>query len=413
MPKLTKRTVEALQAKEMDFLVFDDEVMGFGVRVLPTGKKTYLVQYRSGGRTRRVKIGRHGTLTAEQARARAKELLGAVAGGDNPASDIASNRNAPTVATVCDRFYRDHALLRLKPTTQREYRRSIELFIKPAIGPFKIGNVTRADISQLHHKLRDRPYQANRTLGVLSKMFNTVEIWGLRPDGSNPCRHVPKYKEHRRETFLNHAEIGRLGAVLTNARNTGTESSYAVAAFQLLILTGCRLGEIQTLKWSYIHSGYLNLPDSKTGPRRIALSTEAQLVLNSLERLPGNDYVIAGEVEGAHLTDLQRPWRRIRQEAGLEHVRIHDLRHTYASNAIMEGQSIAMVARLLGHTQLQTTMRYIHLADGPVRDAVAQIADAIGKSLKFSPPEKPLPPVLVGNVVRFPGARKTPGSVAR
>ena len=145
MPKLTKRTVEALQAKEIDFIVFDEEVMGFGVRVLPTGKKTYLAQYRSGGRTRRVKIGRHGVLTAEQARA--KELLGAVAGGDNPAGDIASHRSAPTVATVCDRFYRDHALLRLKPTTQREYRRSIDLFIKPAIGPFKIGDVTRADIS--------------------------------------------------------------------------------------------------------------------------------------------------------------------------------------------------------------------------------------------------------------------------
>lgn len=413
MPKLTKRTVDTLQPKEADFIVFDDEVMGFGVRVFPTGKKTYLAQYRSGGRTRRVKIGRHGTITAEQARARAKELLGAVAGGDNPAGDIASHRSAPTVATVADRFYRDHALLRLKPTTQREYRRSIELFIKPALGPFKIGDVTRADISQLHHKLRDRPYQANRTLGVLSKMFNTVEIWGLRPDGSNPCRHVPKYKEHKRETFLNAAEISRLGAVLTNARNTGTESQYAVAAFQLLILTGCRLGEIQTLKWSYIHSGYLNLPDSKTGPRRIAVSAEVQNVLNSLERIPGNDYVIAGEIEEAHLTDLQRPWRRIREQAGLEHVRIHDLRHTYASNAIMQGQPIAMVARLLGHTQLQTTMRYIHLADGPVRDAVAQVADQIGKSLNIAPPVKPMPPIPPGNVVKFPGAQKEHSHLAR
>jgi integrase len=413
MPKLTKRTVEALAVRATDFIVFDDEVMGFGVRVLRTGKKTYLAQYRSGGRTRRVKIGRHGVLTAEQARARAKELLGAVAGGENPAGDIASHRNAPTVATVCDRFYRDHALLRLKPTTQREYHRSIELFIKPAIGPFKIGDVTRADISQLHHKLRDRPYQANRTLGVLSKMFNTVEIWGLRPDGSNPCRHVPKYKEHKRETFLNNAEINRLGGVLATARTTGSESPYAVAAFQLLILTGCRLGEIQTLKWSYVHSGYLNLPDSKTGPRRIAVSTEVQKVLNSLERIPGNEYAIAGEVEGAHLTDLQRPWRRIREQADLEHVRIHDLRHTYASNAIMQGQPIAMVARLLGHTQLQTTMRYIHLADGPVRDAVAQVADAIGKSLNAASPENPIPPMPSGNVVRFPGTHKAPDNIAR
>ena len=413
MPKLTKRTVEALQAKETDFIVFDDEVMGFGVRILRSGKKTYLAQYRSGGRTRRVKIGRHGTLTAEQARARAKELLGAVAGGDNPAGDIASHRNAPTVATVCDRFYRDHALLRLKPTTQREYRRSIEFFIKPAIGPIKIGDVTRADISQLHHKLRDRPYQANRTLG---RSFQDVQHGGdLGPKTGrlNPCRHVPKYKEHKRETFLNNAEISRLGAVLTTALNTGTESQYVVAAFQLLILTGCRLGEVQTLKWSYVHSGYLNLPDSKTGPRRIAVSAEVQKVLNSLDRISGNDYVIAGEVEGAHLTDLQRPWRRIREQAGLVHVRIHDLRHTYASNAIMQGQPIAMVARLLGHTQLQTTMRYIHLADGPVRDAVAQVADAIGKSLNLAPPEKLVPPMPAGNVVRFPGVHKENSHLAR
>lgn len=154
MAKLTKRTVEALEPQERDFIAFDDEVKGFGVRVFPNGKMTYLAQYRSGGRTRRVKIGRHGVLTADEARNKAKEVLGAVAKGDNPASIISDHRRAPTVATVCDRFYREHVLERCKPTTQREYKRSIELFIKPAIGPFKIVDVTRADLSASGHRAR-------------------------------------------------------------------------------------------------------------------------------------------------------------------------------------------------------------------------------------------------------------------
>jgi integrase len=381
MAKLTKRTVDALRASARDLIVFDDEVKGFGVRVLPSGQKTYLAQYRSGGRTRRVKIGRHGVLTAEQARAKAKELLGTVAKGDDPAQTIDDHRKAPTVASVCERFYRDHVLERCKPTTQREYRRSIDLFIKPEIGPFKIVDVTRADIAKLHHGLRDKPYQANRTLGVLSKMFNLTEVWGLRADGSNPCRHVPKYKEHRRETFLSVAEMARLGNVLHMAKTNETESVYVVAAFRLLILTGCRLREIQTLKWSYVHGGYLNLPDSKTGARRIPLPAAAQAVFDTLPRIADNEYVVVGEIEGQHITDLQRPWRRIRESASLDHVRIHDLRHTYASNALMQGLNIAMVGKLLGHTQIQTTMRYVHLADAPVAGLRERLPDFVFPSL--------------------------------
>ena len=408
MANLTKRTIDALETQDHDFIVFDDEVKGFGVRVFPSGKKTYLAQYRAGGRTRRVKIGRHGVLTPDQARSRAKELMGAVAGGDNPAHEISQHRGAPTVTSVCERFYREHILQRCKPTTQSEYRRAIDLFIKPQIGAFKIVDVTRADVSNLHHKWRDKPYQANRTLGVLSKMFNLAEVWGLRPDGSNPCRHIPKYKEHKRETFLSAVELARLGAVLAQAKADATESPYVIAAFQLLILTGCRLSEIQTLRWSYVHGGYLNLPDSKTGARRIPLSAEAMTVLNGVTRIDGNDYVIAGEVEKEHRTDLQRPWRRIRKVADLEHVRIHDLRHTYASNAIAQGVPIAMVGKLLGHTQIQTTMRYIHLADTATRVAAAQVAELIGKALNQPAKPNSVSPVSGDNVIAFrTGVKRT------
>lgn len=372
MPKLTKRSVEKLDAHESDYIVFDTEVNGFGVRVLPSGKLSYLVQYRSGGRTRRIAIGQHGAVTVEAARKKAKELLGSVASGQNPAEVIALHRGAPTVGSVAARFLRDHVALRCKPKTQQEYRRALELFVNPVMGNHKIVDVTRADIAKLHHAHRDIPYQANRTLGVLSKMFTLCEVWGLRPDGSNPCRHVPKYREEKRERFLSATELRRLGETLTRIEADGLETVHIVAAFRLLLLTGCRLGEIQTLKWSYVSGRYLELPDTKTGARRIPLPPTARAILDTLPRLADNPYVIVGAVQGQAATDLQKPWRRIRAEAGLDDVRIHDLRHTYASNAVANGMPIQMVGKLLGHTQLQTTMRYAHLADDPVLRAAEQ-----------------------------------------
>lgn len=159
----------------------------------------------------------------------------------------------------------------LKTTLRNRYRRAIDLFINPAIGNFKIVDVERKDVAELHHKFRDKPYQANRTLGVLSKMFNLSEIWGLRPDGSNPCRHVPKYREVKRERYLSQVELQRLGQVLAEVEQDGSETPYIVAAFRLLILTGCRLGEIQTLQWGFITDNGMELPDTKTGARRIPL----------------------------------------------------------------------------------------------------------------------------------------------
>jgi integrase len=377
MPKLTKRSVEALQAKAKNYFVWDSEIKGFGVRVLPSGTRTYQIQYRKGGRTRRASIGRHGNITVEQARDRAKVIMGELSRGQNPVEEIARHRRAPTVSALCDRFFDDHVLERCKPTTQSEYRRALDRFIKPAIGNFKIVDVQRRDIADLHHKFRDIPYQANRTLGVLSKMFNLAEVWGLRPDGSNPCRHVPKYREKKRERYLSEGELLRLGQTLADVEEDGSETVYVVAAIRLLILTGCRLGEIQKLEWEFIKGDTMALPDSKTGARRIPLPQAAREVLSALPRLSGNPYVIVGIVEGQHATDMQRPWRRIRERAGLSDVRIHDLRHSYASSAISAGTDLALLMRLLGHTQIQTTMRYAHLYDAPVRNAAEENANRL------------------------------------
>lgn len=228
----------------------------------------------------------------------------------------------PSVAAVCDRFLDQHVAQRCKPTTAREYRRVIDLHIKPALGSRRIGDITRADVGGLQNEMRAVPYQANRTLAVLSKLFNLAEVWGLRPDGSNPCRHVSKYPERKRERFLSQLELGRLGQVLSAVETDGSESPFAVAAIRLLILTGCRLSEIQELKWESVGPSHLELADTKTGPRRIPIGDAARHLLETLPRLPGNPYVIAGKVPGQHLTDLQRPWRRIRARAGLDGVRI-------------------------------------------------------------------------------------------
>ena len=385
MPKLTKRSVELLEAKPEGYFVWDSEIKGFGIRVLPSGAKTYQIQYRKGGRTRRAAIGRHGNTTAEIARAKAKELMGEVSKGENPIEEIAQHRRAPNLAALCERFYDAHVLERCKPTTQGEYRRAIDLFISPAMGSFKVVDVERKDIADLHHKFRHKPYQANRTLGVLSKMFNLAEVWGLRPDGSNPCRHVPKYREHKRERYLSQHELQSLGAVLAQVDSDGTETPFVVAAFRLLLLTGCRLSEIQTLQWAFLTDAGMELPDTKTGARRIPLPHAARAVIASLPRLPDNPYIIAGKVAGRYASDLQHPWRRIRALAGLENVRIHDLRHTYASNAVSAGMPIQMVGRLLGHTQLQTTMRYAHLADDPVRRAAEENAARLNSALGMGP----------------------------
>ncbi len=388
MPHLNKRTIDALPLPAQDCIHFDDEVKGFGLRISPHGVKTYLVQYRAGGRTRRVKIGRHGTLTVEEARKRAREILGLVAKGDNPAAHISAHRRAPRISDACERFFQEHVLLRCKPSTQGEYRRALDLFIKPKFGAFKVVDVSRSDIAQFHHDNRARPYQANRTLGVLSKMFNLMEVWGLRPDGSNPCRHIPKYPERKRETFLDLPQLAVLDRTLQACLADGSESLQVVGAFYLLIHTGCRLSEIQFAKWSYVQGKSLCLPDSKTGARRIPLSTQALEVLVSLPNLPDNDYLIVGDIPGQPITDLQKPWRRIRARAGFDSLRIHDLRHSFASNALQQGVDLFTVGKLLGHSQMQTTMRYAHIADGALQKAV----NTLGEALQIAMTPAPMPP---------------------
>lgn len=386
MGKITKRAVDALPLKEKDYFHWDNQIPGFGVRVSPKGRKTYTVQYRMGGRTKRVSLGVHGAITPDEARDLARRILGEVSKGDDPSAQRRLERRAPNVSALCDRFLEEYVPARCKPSTQKEYKRCCEIFIKPKIGAMKVQDITRSDIAMLHHNLRDRPYQANRVLGVISKMFNLAEIWGLRPDGSNPTRHVQKYKEHKRERYLSPEEIERLWSVLDQSVADGIETVHVAGAFKLLLLTGCRLSEIQKCRWDWILQNTLILPDAKTGPRRVMLSKSALEVLGTLPKLQNNPYVIAGAVEGQHVTDLQKPWRRIRAAARLDDVRIHDLRHTYASLAAASGHSLPVIGKLLGHTQAQTTARYAHLADAVTRNA-AEAVDGLIHTFTHNKPD--------------------------
>lgn len=403
--KLTKRVVDALETRPgKNYIVFDEELPCFGIRVMPSGKRFFLIQYRFKGRTRRVMLGMYGPVTPDEGRKQAMILLGQVKAGIDPADQRDAARRAGTVKELGKRFLEQYVSTRCKPTTAAEYKRSVELFINPKLGTRRLADIVRADISELHYEMRAIPYQANRTLGVLSKMFNLAEEWGLRPDGSNPCRHVKKYKETKHERFLTGEEIAELGKVLDAVEASGEESHAAVACLRLLLLTGCRLREIQTLKWEYVDfTDYcLRLPDSKTGAKLVNIGQAAIEVLKSVERVEDNPYVIVGTKPGAHLTDMQRPWRRIRKLAGLLEVRIHDLRHTFASAGLALGESLPMIGKLLGHTQAQTTARYAHLASDPVKKAAERVADQLGTLLlksrqlaEAAPSETPSHPQMV------------------
>lgn len=397
MPKLTKRSVDAAESKTKDHFIWDNELKGFGVRISPKGIKTFIIQYRQGGRTRRFKIGRFGPVTVDHARKLAIELLGQVATGEDPSADRDVTRSSPTVAEFAERFLAEHVALRCKPTTHAEYTRCFRRSILPALGPMKMIDVTRRHVAELHDKLAKTPYEANRALRTLSSMFTKAEVWEVRPDYSNPTRRVTPYKETPRQRFLMDDEMKRLWETLDRREARSLETPFIVSAFKLLLLTGCRMSEIRTLKWSYIRGDTIFLPNAKAGPRRVLLSQTALAVLKRVPRLMDNPFVICGKNPGQAATDLERPWRRIRTEAGIPDVRIHDLRHTYASTAAMAGHSLPYIGNLLGHTQTQTTARYAHLADQHTRKASDAVDDVFRDLLELKEVED-----TAENVVALP-----------
>ena len=374
---LSKRTVDGLAVEGKDAVFWDRELAGFGVRVYPSGRKIYVVQSRGPGGSKRITLGRHGELTVEQARKQAVAVIDRIKRGENPVA--APPEPAFTVADLAERYLEAHVAVNCNAHTQGIYRGSLDNHILPALGAMPITLVGPPEAAALHYSLRDTPRAANRALMVLSKMFSLAEAWGLASPGGNPCRFVRKYKEGKRERFLTPDEYRRIGRELCVLETEGSMPARAASALRLLMLTGCRLNEILTLRWDDVDrkAGELRLRDAKTGARMVPLTPTAAAVMAQIVRVPRSPWVFAGSRPERRLSQLTTYWHRVRERAGLADVRIHDLRHSFASRALALGESLSMIGRLLGHTDVGSTARYAHLARDAEKIAAATVGDSI------------------------------------
>ena len=378
MKTLSNRMVEKLSVRK-DTVYWDRDLTGFGVRVYPTGSKVYVAQARGPEGPKRVTVGRHGVIHADEARKRAAHVIARVKAGEEAVSKPMKPSHGPTVAELAERYLTEYVEVRCKPSSAALYRSAIRRHILPALGGTPVEAVERAQVVELHQKLCEAPQAANRAVRVLSSMYRLAGEWGMAPEGMNPCRAIARYPARRRERFLTEAEFTRLGEALDEAEASGDASASAVAAIRLLVLTGCRKSEVLSLRWEDVSldEAELRLADSKTGPRVIPLPPPAVELLAGLSRLPGNPWVIPGKKPGTHMRDIDHAWCIVRARAGLGGVRIHDLRHSYASRALALGEGLSVIAKLLGHAHVETTARYAHLARDSVRESAERVALSI------------------------------------
>lgn len=396
---LSKRTVDGLAAKSKRYFVWDAALKGFGVRVEPTGRKTFLCRYRAGGARRQYLLGAHGAVTAEEARGEARRVLSSSALGTDLAHSRYEARRAVRFSELVEIFLAEH-VSKLKSGTAVEYEGALRKHAVPAIGRTPADAVTTSELNRLHVALSAHRARANRVNSYIRSLFSWAGTHGYVPRDFNPARYVKPYKEQARERYLSSEELLRLGEILRKAETTGISWIAKAAgqtakhrakpknqlivyppevtnAVRLLLFTGCRLREILHLRWGEVdlERGLLHLPNSKTGKKSVVLNGAAVGILKNLPRC--DVFVIPGDVKGQPRHDLKRPWEHIRHAAGLQDVRLHDLRHTHASFGVASGLGLPIIGRLLGHASPLTTARYAHLADDPVRRA----SDVIGTKL--------------------------------
>lgn len=335
----------------------------------PSGARSFVVRYRHEGRNRSYTLGAYGVLTPDEARKQARLVLGNVARGDDPSAERRMDREAPTVADLAADYLERHALPNKRPSSIRSDKALLSHYILPKLGHLKAGDLARRDIERLHLSLKSSPYQANRTLALLSKMLSLAVAWQWRHD--NPVRGIPRFPEEKRDRWLKDEELERLFAALEASPNKRSG-----VAIRLLILTGARRGEVLSATWDQfdLERGVWTKPSAHTKQKKtehVPLSGTACDLLREWRAACPTDalYLFPGDTKGKPLQEIKKAWRQICQEAGLAEVRIHDLRHTYASHLVSSGLSLPIVGRLLGHTQAQTTQRYAHLADAPLRAA--------------------------------------------
>ena len=368
--RLSQNRIEALKPRKSPYDIRDGELKGFGVRVLPSGAKRFFIHSQHDGQRLWKTIGDVLSMDLNEARQRAREALAAIRRDEMPA--LPDERLFEAVAEeVFDRYGRNW-----KPRTMKVNRSYLRNQILPWFGGLKIGDITKQDVRRWFASLRATPVAADRSAPILSVIMRQAELYGYRPEGSNPCIGIRRYRRKGRERFLSEVELRRLARVLGSHE---AKHPRHVAFIRLLLLTGCRKSEILTLQWSDCREGRLFLRDSKTGPRTVWLSAPARTVLSGLPRRGKWVFPSPQRPGPVFITVFDRFWWQVREEAGIADVRLHDCRHTYASIAIMHGESVTTTARLLGHNDAQTTLKYAHLSDHSVREATDALAVVLGE----------------------------------
>ncbi len=385
MPRLTKSFVDTCKPQTREYIVWDDQIAGFGLRVMPSGRRSFLLKYRVGGGRagliRKPSIGVYGSVTPDEARSIAKRWMAKIINGEDPSAQREASRAEVTVSDLLDRFLAEYSLPRNAASTYAKNRRLANSKIKPALGQMKLSQVTPAVIASFHHKLSKTPIEANRCLALLSTAFKLANVWGIRA-GDNPVRGVAKFRENARDRVLTKDEMGRLGRALEDLESANA-NPYGMAAIRLAALTGWRIGEILSLRWDNVDLDQLTARISgKTGERMAPLSTAAASILSSLPRL--GVFVLPGRRTDSALTYavVRRLWTQTCRDAGITNVCIHDLRHGAATLGARLGASAHILRDLLGHRTLAMSNRYVSKLVDPVREISDKVANEIAGDLE-------------------------------
>ncbi len=379
--KLTKVYLESIAPTDRDVEIRDTVVPGFLCKLTPAGRRVFMLSYRTlAGQRRKPALGTWGELTVEQARDLAREWLTQIRRGQDPSAAKAATRKAPTVRDLAERFIEEYSKTRNKPRTVETYQGYLRLHILPALGNRKVVEVVRADVTALLHQLARRHITGNRVRACLRKMFNMAEVWGLRPDGSNPCRHIPKYPENGHTRLITDEELVTLFHYLDRAERDQLEHPTIMLAVRLQFEFAARMSEIINLEWDWIDFAKRRVawPDSKTGGMSKPMSQESHRLLTSAGRYPGSPYVCPapgdeGKPLGTH--PYFTGWKRILKRAGVPHVGTHGIRHRAATDIANSGVSVKVGMALTAHKTVTMFMRYVHAEDDPIRDAAALVSE--------------------------------------
>lgn len=378
--KLTKTVIDHAtyegdgQGNEWD-VRWDTVIPGFGVRVYPSGRKAFILRFRVNGRKRLLTIGTYGPMTLEEARTQARKRVGEVADGGDPVEQRKKARQGETVKALCDAYLERHAS---RKKSAKDDRRRIDQHILPLWSNRKADNITRVDVAALHTKIGQKaPYEANRTIALLSKMFELGRRWGFVPaNAANPARGIDKFREQKRDRWVTPEELPRLAEAIAHDANL-----YVRAAIWLYLLTGVRKTELLKARWDDVDfiRCQLRLSETKAGRiHYVPLSPPAVTLLQTLPRQKDNPYLLPStKMPGYHLVNIEKPWRRVRKAAEVEDVRLHDLRRTVGSWLAQAGNSLPLIGRVLNHSNPSTTAIYARLGDDPARQALAEHAERI------------------------------------